>query len=151
VVGRNVGSGIDQFKATIMGWISGAIRDSARNGSGLQINGATGLLTPPPWTTPTLQNGWVAFGAGYALPGFCQMTDGTVCLSGVYQSGTVGIIFVLPANLWPVTRQTFTVQAAGGTARVDVNTSGNVLLVSYNTGGTNASLSLCGIRFSTIG
>jgi len=44
VVGKNVGSGVDQLKAQIVGWIREEIRASQRGGNGLHVDGATGDL-----------------------------------------------------------------------------------------------------------
>jgi hypothetical protein len=52
VVGRNLGSGIDQMKSIIVGWIRDEIRASQRGGIGLPVDGTLGTLGNNGLTSP---------------------------------------------------------------------------------------------------
>lgn len=98
------------------------------------------------WQTPALLNGWVDYGAPFNPVGYCVDAFGIVRLRGLAKSGTVGTttpIFQLPTGLIPPNQCAFAVQSNNTIGRVDVDASGNVIVVI----GTNAFVSLDGIAF----
>ncbi len=98
------------------------------------------------WTPLTLANSWANFGAGTA-PAAYRVIGDTVDLRGVIKSGTAGTpVATLPVH--PALIEIFSVQADSGGARVDVDEHGQIIVRSYFSGGTNARLSLSGIRVS---
>lgn len=98
------------------------------------------------WTPLTLANSWANFGAG-TVPAAYRVIGDTVDLRGVIKSGTTGTpVATLPIH--PALTEIFSVQADSGGARVDVNEMGQIIVWSYFSGGTNARVSLSGIRVS---
>jgi len=98
------------------------------------------------WTPLTLVNSWTNFGAG-TVPAAYRVIGDTVDLRGVIKSGTTGTpVATLPIH--PALIEIFSVQADSGGARVDINNLGQIIVRSYFSGGTNARLSLSGIRVS---
>ena len=98
------------------------------------------------WTPLTLANSWANFGAG-TVPAAYRVIGDTVDLRGVIKSGTTGTpVATLPIH--PALIEIFSVQADSGGARVDVNEMGQIIVWSYFSGGTNARVSLSGIRVS---
>jgi len=121
------------------------------DGSGITVVGdGTATITGEVWAAPTLLNSWVDYGLGYRAVAFSHTVDGSVKLRGFVAGGTTGLpMFVLPAGYVPTATEVFVAQAGGGgTARVEVLATGDVVVASYNGSGTNAFLSLSGIRFS---
>jgi hypothetical protein len=98
---------------------------------------------------PTFQNSWANFGPPFFNAGYHRVA-GEVELLGVVKSGAIGTIFNLPAGFRPPFQRMFTVGANNQTARIDITTGGDVVLAAYGTGGSNAFVSLDGIRFGTI-
>ena len=104
-------------------------------------------LQVPTWrrySAGALQNSWVNYGAGFADAEYWVSTDGIVELYGLIKLGIAGVIFTLPAGARPLTRTLFTVMTDTGPGRVDVYTSGDVVVTG---GAGNTFLSLDGIRF----
>jgi phage minor structural protein len=100
------------------------------------------------WIAPTLLNGWVNFGSGYETAGYYKDALGFIHLKGVIKSGTMGAAaFTLPVGYRPSYKKMFIVPTAGGAGRVDVDTSGNVIVVNYGSA-TNGYVSLDGITFN---
>lgn len=103
------------------------------------------------WAPPTLLNSWVNYAAsGHRDAGYSLTVDNHVELRGLVKLGATGVaIFILPDDHSPSATEVFVCQAGGfGTARVDVLATGDVVVLAYNGTGTNAFLSLAGIRFS---
>jgi hypothetical protein len=102
--------------------------------------------TPGPWTAVTFAGTWVDYGGGFQPVEYRKVGD-RVEMRGLAKSGS-GTVFTLPAGFRPGSQEIFACDAASNThARVDVDTSGNVI---YQGGGTGATyLSLSGISFST--
>lgn len=113
----------------------------------------TATLASEEWNFPDLLNAWVNYGFGRRVAGCTRTVDGSVKLRGFTASGAAGVpMFTLPPGYTPTADETFVAQAGGnGTARVDVLVNGDVVVVSYNGTGTNAFLSMSGIRFSLNG
>lgn len=109
----------------------------------------TGIFaaTPPVWTTPTLGNSWVAYGAPYSTAQYCIDAQGFVHLRGVIKSGTVpSTFFTLPSGFRPTAQRLFIVLSNSVAATVQVYTSGAVQLEA---GGSNVFVSLDNIVFPT--
>ena len=107
------------------------------------------ILTPPStaWATPTLTGSWVNHGAGVA-PASYRRTGMHVELQGAIKSGTLAVTaFTLPVGFRPAAIHVFSVSCESGTARLDVTTDGSVIVRSYSGSGSNALVSLSGIRF----
>lgn len=104
------------------------------------------------WTTPTLTNGWVYYGAGYNTPGYIMDHGSKVRLKGLVQNGTVDVnggspIFILPEGSRPGERELHIVAAGGNTVgRIDIMTDGRVICG----GGVNSFQSMDGITFLAV-
>ena len=92
-----------------------------------------------------LANSWVAFGGAFGSPTYT--VDGKRCIvSGLIKEGAWGHLATLPANCRPSKRLVFNLNNNVKTARVDVDTNGQVIWV---TGGKdNGWISLTGIAFT---
>lgn len=105
----------------------------------------------PVWITPPLLNGWLNYAAGWEVAGVRKHLDGTGELKGLLKLGTRRTaMFVIPDGLGlrPPVSVPRTVSSGNGYARVDINPSGSVIVNTYFTGGSNAFVSLSGIRYS---
>lgn len=109
----------------------------------------TPLYAGSGWIAPTLGNSWSNLGSGNQVTAYQLLANGTLEIRGVITGGTTGTpIFNLPVGARPTLREPFTGQSNTGSCNIEVLANGNVQLVSYNTGGSNASVSLCGTNFS---
>lgn len=98
------------------------------------------------WTTATLQNSWVAYGAPYATPQY-RLLNGWVGVEGGIKSGTVTagtLLFTLPVGMRPLNSLVFPVLSGSTSAYVVVASNGNV---SALTTLTSSSVLLDPIRF----
>lgn len=90
------------------------------------------------WSSPTLQNGWVNYGSGWATLQYTKASDGVVTVRGLIKSGTTTggtVIANLPAGYRPPGQELFaTIANADIFARVDVTTSGNIIIQSGTNG-----------------
>lgn len=78
--------------------------------------------------TPTLQNGWLAFGNGYATPRVVK-NGNIVHVEGLIKSGTTTagtVVFNLPLGFRPSARIIETLATQSGSATVDINTNGDI-------------------------
>lgn len=98
------------------------------------------------WRDLILSGGWINY-SGYAPAGYQLSDDGRVILRGLIANGATGTFTTLSASLTPLLRPIFTAQANLGLARIDVVSTGEVVLMNYLAGGTNAYLSLDGISW----
>jgi hypothetical protein len=103
--------------------------------------------TDADWVAPTLLNGWVDIGGGYATTAYMRK-DAIVRLKGVI-SNTVGnaVIFNLPVGFRPLERLTFAAASSSGVlevGRVDVLTNGDV---AFQGGGFTSNFSLSNVSF----
>ena len=90
-------------------------------------------------------NSWGNYGAGYSPAAYYKDPHGIVHLEGLIAGGTVALeAFTLPAGYRPPATCLFPSFCASGAARVDVNTSGDVTVISA---GSNAFVALDGITF----
>lgn len=100
---------------------------------------------PEGWTAvSTFYNSWVNFGSGYANAGYYKDPTGIVRLRGLVKSGTLSVrMFTLPSGYLPADYKIFPTPTGTGYGRIDVNTSGDVILIA----GGNAYCSLDVIQF----
>jgi hypothetical protein len=127
--------------------------------------------TPTAWTSATYQNSWVDYGGGYIGAQYRKVGD-EVQLRGLVKNGTTpNAIFTLPAGFWPPYTMILTVvsafhssvgtgAASAGTAHTHQITAIDEIAtrltisaangtVAPTSAGTNAWMSLDGVRFST--
>lgn len=94
------------------------------------------------WTSPTLQNGWVNYGSGWANLQYTKASDGVVTVRGLVKSGTTTggtVIANLPAGYQPPTQYLFCTPSYSEVfGRVDVTSTGNIIIQS----GSNAWFSV---------
>lgn len=100
------------------------------------------------WVDATLTNSWTNYLAGTVLAAYRKVGD-VVELRGTVKSGTSGApIFTLPDGYRPPLQEIFYVHASPGGARLDVTPGGAVQVAAYVSSGTNALVSLAGVRFA---
>lgn len=80
------------------------------------------------WQTPTLLNSWVQYGGGYSVPRYRKDVDGTVYIEAMITGGTAGTMFNLPAGYRPSSHHIFNCYSAGGSYRLDVKSTGDVVM-----------------------
>ncbi len=100
-----------------------------------------------PWLTPHYVNGWVAYGASWAAPGYYKRADGVGALRGLYATGTIGsAMYVLPPGLRP-SHQILRLTASNATfGRLDIHSDGSVIA---GFGSSNAWFSADDVLFPT--
>lgn len=102
-----------------------------------------------PWTaTPTFAGAWVNFGAPHQVAQYRRVGD-TVELRGLIKSGS-GTICTLPAGFRPAANERFITTAAAGVADIQVEATGVVSVQFLFAGGSNAYVSLAGVRFAAV-
>ena len=102
-------------------------------------------VLPGAWTAPTLAGSWVNFGSDNEPAGY-RLNGDMVELRGSIKNGS-GLIFTLPAGMRPTAGVIRALVPAGpGAAIVEARWDGPVNLVSYLASGTNAQVSLSGLR-----
>jgi len=94
----------------------------------------------------TYQNSWANFGGTTSVARYVKGSDNIVSLRGMVKSGTTGVLntTALPTGYRPKTRLVFHTSANGQFARVDVDPSGNVYVVTL---ASNTWLSLDSISY----
>lgn len=116
-------------------------------GSATAINGWSLVSGKPVIFAPTMLNGWVNYGDGFATAGFSKGPDNRVHLTGLIKGGTVAdgtVIFTLPDGFRPAQKEIFIVFiSGGGFGRIDINDNGSVVAKIVNATYT----SLGGISF----
>ena len=103
---------------------------------------------------PSLQNGWLIYGAGYTPPGFWRDNQNMVYVWGLINKTTAvtpgETMFVLPSTHRPSTEHIFTTSGFNGTSyynsRIDVQPNGVLSAIEVK-GGSNTFFSLDGISF----
>lgn len=92
-------------------------------------------------------NAWVNQGGIYEPASFYKDNDQRVYLQGTVAGGTVGFaIFTLPPAYRPVAQLVFPVSANGLFGRLEIQASGNVILMA----GATTLVSLSGVSFRTL-
>jgi hypothetical protein len=99
------------------------------------------------WIDAELVAPWVNFGGVYQTAQYRKVDD-TVELRGLVKDGGAATIFTMPAGYRPAAREIFIGSSNNESARIDINSDGEVILASFGNHGSNAFLSLAGIRFS---
>ena len=100
------------------------------------------------WIGATLTNSWTDYLSGTGVAQYRKVGD-VVELRGTVKSGTSGApIFTLPDGYRPPLQEIFYVYALPGGARLDVTSDGAVQVAIYISSGTNALVSLAGVRFA---
>jgi len=98
-------------------------------------------VTGAAWVAPTLLNSWANFGSAFETIGYLKDPLGFVHLKGVATGGATNTIaFMLPAGYRPGAKTSH--PAAGVTATVNIDTSGNVTL-NFSSG----TVGLSGLSF----
>ena len=138
----------------VTAWLPASIRAGVGDAVRLLVGGNTAevlsVSASPQWVAPALSGGWVDHLAGLAPTGFRRVGD-VVEMRGAIKSGALGDVFMLPPDFRPTAGgHLFVVPAGTGMARVLVNWTGAVSVQFYAAGGTNAIVSLDGVRFSTL-
>lgn len=92
-------------------------------------------LTPGAWQSPTLASPWIAYGGGFTAPRYRKDSSGLVTIEGLMQAGsgsTTGTIFTLLAGYRPTSDKMFVCWCGGGAYRLDVKSTGDVVINSGN-------------------
>jgi hypothetical protein len=111
--------------------------------------GYTLIPSAETWTAPTLLNNWVNYGGGFNNAGYYKDPFGVVHLRGLIKDGTTTLgtaLFTLPTGYRPVAQELFTVTSGSALGRVDVLTTGNVVINV----GSSSWLSLDGLTFRAV-
>lgn len=107
----------------------------------------TGKFIQEDRQTPTLQNGWINYGAAYESATYWKDKCGVVHLAGMIKSGTTTaetVIFTLPEGYRPRTSEKFLAVSLNAICVIDVYSSG---AVAIKTEANSGWLSLSGISF----
>jgi hypothetical protein len=144
------------YKLDVLGTMhaSGALTldSTVAIGNVLTMGGTTGWITktgggvgiPPTitWTTATLTNSWVAYGAPYEAPAFYKDAMGWVHTRGVAKTGNLNqCVFTYPTGYRPLNTHQFPLVQGAGLGGVDVQNTGCFFVYSV-AGGTNASMTV---------
>jgi hypothetical protein len=81
------------------------------------------------WIAPTLVNGWINYGGGFAPCGYRKIGN-MVYLRGLLKNGTANLMFTLPAGYRPEGLSLFGIEGGGAHGRIDVDVNGAVSRVS---------------------
>lgn len=136
----------DEFKSWIVKWIqdNANLKLPATALPSIESTKYVGVTGQPEFL-----HSWVAYEAGFEVPGFYKDVFNRVYLCGLLKDGSIGnAAFVLPSGYRPKARQQFSAVSDGDTGfRVDVLATGDVIPIS----GTNPYISLSGISFRAFG
>jgi hypothetical protein len=104
------------------------------------------------WHNFGLTSGWINYGVGYNVAGWRRLSTGEIKCRGLITSGTVGIMTTADSGrVGPENSEIHIVWAGNASSRVDVGTDGNLALITYTSGGSNAFISLEGITWFPTG
>lgn len=103
------------------------------------------------WRNLTLFNGWVAYDSAHSTPQIKYLADGRLTLRGLMKSGTVGKFSAVLSYQTPDYPVIKIVKSLTASARVDINPSGDLLVIDYDTGGGNGYVSLDDIAWFPAG
>lgn len=134
------------FRSTGKGIAFGKVSEKDRMEVALDVE-ITGKLIQEDRQTPTLQNGWVNYGAAYESATYWKDSCGIVHLAGMIKSGTTTaetVIFTLPAEYRPRASEKFFAVSLNAICVIDIYSTGNVAI---KTGANAGWLSLSGINF----
>jgi len=103
------------------------------------------------WVAPTMGDGWSDYNTVLQATGYKKSADGRVALRGMIKNGGIVGPFTLPPGFRPTKDEYFITSAGGGgLSLVKIVAATGVVNVTYQSGGTNALVSLCGITFSVL-
>lgn len=116
-----------------------AINSAGSSGYGLAS------VTTPLWEPLAMQNGWATYSSVYSSPAYTKTRAGIVVLKGLIKKGVTAAVTngetaaILPPGYRPGGGRLLFGSTANSnvTARVDVDTSGNVIINNGNTGWTS--------------
>jgi len=150
IASSNAIARVDVFAATLGSGVAQTNITYAGLGGGLGWLSLDQLVySVAPKTNATFVNGYVNYGGVFEGAGYAS-DNGAVYLTGLvshtaFPKGKP--IFTLPADMAPSSREVFTSLAANQAARVDVLTTGDVILMS--TVATSGWVSLSNVHFRT--
>lgn len=134
------------FRSTGKGIAFGKVSEADEMEIALDVK-LTGELIQEERQTPTLQNGWVNYGAAYESASYWKDSCGVVHLAGMIKGGTHDaetVIFTLPTGYRPRTSEKFLTVSSNVICVLDIYGTGNVAI---KTGASSGWLSLSGISF----
>ena len=115
-------------------------------GSATVLSGWSLISGMPVRFVPTLLNGWVNFGKGFAPVKYWKGPDNMVHIGGLIKNGVTSegaVIFTLPSGFRPEYKEIFTITQDNAVGRIDVYDDGNVIVVKAGA----VSTSLAGLSF----
>jgi Tfp pilus assembly protein PilE len=129
-----------------------AVRVKSINSAGQSAAYGTASLQIPFWAPLVLNGNWTQYGGTYASAEFSRSSSGLVVLKGLIKKSTATssgeIIATLPPGYHPTGKLMFGIATnANVTGRIDIDTSGNVILTT----GDQGWVSLDSIRFMADG
>jgi type II secretory pathway pseudopilin PulG len=124
------GSGFSEFQ--VVGSTTGNVQKiGAQTSSYMGLQALFYPGTTGSWTTPTPVSPWVNYGGGWPTLQYTKASDGVVTVRGLVKSGATGAaIITLPAGYLPPARELLTVASADLFGRVDILTTGDIILQS---------------------
>lgn len=137
---------IMDFRSTGKGIAFGKVSEKDAMEIALDVE-LTGKFIQEDWQTPTLQNGWINYGAAYESATYWKDKCEVVHLAGMIKSGTTTaetVIFTLPEGYRPRTSEKFFVVSLNAICVIDIYSNG---AVAIKTGANAGWLSLSGISF----
>lgn len=137
----------DPYNATLSSFRHN--RNHLINTNGGTLNCVNNYITKDDWTTPALQNGWVAFGTNDQAPQYMKDITGRVWLRGSIKSGSPftsgSTILQIPAGFRPGKTLEFPVYTSSGLGSVQIEYSQGDMQALTLPG--NALVSLNGISW----
>ena len=115
----------------------------AASGRRLTFDGSAWQAVPPV-QIPSLGNGWINYGGGYAGVRYFRDERGRVTIEGMMQAGSDGVVFTLLEGFRPAETLIFCCWSGGGPYRVDVRANGEVEVQASNA----VFSSLAGVSFT---
>lgn len=137
---------IIDFRSTGKGIAFGKVSQTDQMEIALDVS-LTGKFIQEDRQIPTLQNGWVNYGAAYESATYWKDKCNVVHLAGLIKSGTTTaetVIFTLPTGYCPRISEKFFAVSLNAICVIDVYSSG---AVAIKTGANAGWLSLSGISF----
>ncbi len=107
---------------------AGDVGDRGYNDGRYATSGHTHAGGTGAWQTPSLLAGWSNFGSGFRNARY-RLNNGTVELEGMLNAGTTSVgttIITFPAGFRPDANIPLVVETSAGSARVDINSNGNL-------------------------
>ena len=141
---RNSAPSVNAFTTSVIfGWLCTV---AGSPGTWVACSYLSDVPTATAWTTATLLNSWVTYGATHNTAGYMKDANGFVHLQGAIKNGTTTSgtsLFALPSGYRPAKNCSFAVDANNAYGGIEVESGGNV--VAYVVNSTFTSLE--GISF----